>query len=74
MRTQRYCLNKILFINCSFKDYELRLYEKNKYAIIKLQMFDESSNSKKDKKSENDPIMKSVWKLMKYTQGIHNAQ
>ena len=44
------------------------MYESNKYIVIKHQMIEEST-SKTEKKDENDPIMKNVWKLMKYTQG-----
>ena len=63
------------YLNFTFlKDYELRLYEKNKYAVIKYQMVDHSSINKKEDKAENDPIMKMVWRLMKYTQGENDQK
>ena len=32
-------------------------------------MADEPQSNNKEKRDDNDPIMKNIWKLMKYTQG-----
>ena len=63
-----------------FKDYEVRIYERNRYAYIKFYTFEKNSNDakKEEKKSEsktgNDEVMGYVWKLMKYTQGENETK
>jgi hypothetical protein len=63
------------------KDYEIRVYEKTKYIIIKYKTIDKGANKNKntenskskDKKEPNDQIMNNVWKIMKYTQGDNKS-
>ena len=51
-------------------NYEVRIYEKNKYVVFKYRTIDKRAVdlSKTDKKPD-DKVMEYVWKLMKYTQG-----
>ena len=56
------------------KDYEIRVYEKTKFIVIKYITINKSSKSSTDKeKKPNDDIMNKVWKLMKYTQGNNKS-
>lgn len=51
----------------------MRLYEKNKYIVIKYRTLD-SEQQVKDSKGSEDPVMQKVWKIMKYTQGDNDKQ
>ena len=55
------------------KEYEIRVYEKNKYIQISYRTIDKSEACQKPAKNEtkqgNEQVMERVWKLMKYTQG-----
>ena len=62
------------------KEYEIRVYEKTKYVLIKYKTIDKgtnknkkSENKSKEKKEPNDQIMNNVWKIMKYTQGDNKS-
>jgi hypothetical protein len=57
------------------KDYEIRVYEKTKYVLIRYKTIDKGTNKNKksDKKEPNDQIMNNVWKIMKYTQGDNKS-
>jgi hypothetical protein len=62
------------------KDFEVRIYEKTKFVVIKYKSVDKGPKSKEakktssDKKEPNDQIMNYVWKMMKYTQGENKSQ
>ena len=52
----------------------MREYERNKYAVIKYQTFDESWTTKKDKINLKTQIMDEAKKLVKYTQGENESK
>ena len=56
-------------ISLFLKDFELREYQENKYAVIKYQTFDESWTNKSNVININGQVMSDAWKLMRYTQG-----
>ena len=60
------------------KDYEVRIYETNKYALIKYRTIDQPGSEKSkpatEEKQGNDEVMTQVWKLMKYTQGENETK
>lgn len=52
------------------KEFETRIYEKTRFIVYKYRSIDTRAGNGKGKKSqEEDPVMKNVWRLMKYTQG-----
>lgn len=69
-----------MIFDLKLKDFEVRIYERTKFALIKYVTFDsekaQSAAAKKDQQQQqpNDTITKNVWKLMKYTQGENSKQ
>lgn len=48
------------------------MYERNRYIIYKYKTIDSKKTADKSsakKNADDDPVMKNVWRLMKYTQG-----
>lgn len=65
-------INMIFFIlKALFKDYEVRKYFRNKYAILRLK---QASSNENDKDKGVESVTKHVWRLMKYTQGENNQK
>jgi len=63
------------------KDFEIRIYSSNKYALVKYQQSYPPEGTEVDKKTQeketkanDDKVMGIVWKLMKYTQGENEAK
>ncbi len=54
-----------------YKDYEVRKYFRNKYAILRLKPVAGAENGK-DKGVES--VTKQVWRIMKYTQGENDQK
>lgn len=50
------------------KDYEVRVYKKNRYFYLKTF---KKAQTDKDAKKEDDPVTNNIWRLLKYTQ-THN--
>lgn len=51
------------------KEYEVRKYRKNKYAVLKLKTFNENGKDK-----GVDSVTNHVWRMMKYTQGENDQK
>ncbi|RNA35699.1 heme-binding 2-like [Brachionus plicatilis] len=54
------------------ENFETRFYEKNRYVVYKYKTIDSKNPDKNN--SGDDPVMKNVWRLMKYTQGENDKK